>query len=308
MCLRSSLCVLARHKLSFDEDNPPNSMEAMNLAQTPIDQYIKVGQINTRYWALGDDDSVAILLHGGGSTVEIWTYNIGVLAQHHRVYAVDMVGAGLTDKPQAAYSLTYQAQFLKEFMDTLGIDRVSLIGSSMGGGTALQFSLLFPERVEKLVLVNSFGLGKEIAIGLRLLALPFVGSLSRPTRKGAALVLRHNVYDRKVIPDRWIELSYEKFGLPGTKRAILNLIATNLNLFGVRKTVFSPLVDKLSSIAQPALVIWGQQDRILPVAHAHIAAKGLPNARLHIFNPCGHWPHVERPEEFNRLVLEFLAR
>jgi 4,5:9,10-diseco-3-hydroxy-5,9,17-trioxoandrosta-1(10),2-diene-4-oate hydrolase len=279
----------------------------MNLTQTLEDQYVKVGQINTRYWTLGDNSSVAILLHGGGSTVEIWAYNIGVLAHYHRVYAIDMVGAGLTDKPQAAYSLTYQAQFLKEFMDTLGIDRASLIGSSMGGGTALQFSLLFPERVEKLVLVNSFGLGKEIAIGLRLLALPFVGRLSRPTRKGAALVLRHNVYDCKVIPDRWIELSYEKFGLPGTKRAILNLIETNLNLFGVRKTVFSPLVEKLSSIAQPVLVIWGQQDRILPVAHAHIAAKGLPNARLHIFNPCGHWPHVERPEEFNTLVLEFLA-
>jgi 4,5:9,10-diseco-3-hydroxy-5,9,17-trioxoandrosta-1(10),2-diene-4-oate hydrolase len=282
-------------------------MDAMNLTQTPEDQYIKVGQIKTRYWTLGDNGSVAILLHGGGSTVEIWTYNISVLARYHRVYAIDMVGAGLTDKPQVAYSLTYQAQFLKEFMDALGIDRASLIGSSMGGGTALQFSLLFPERVEKLVLVNSFGLGKEIAIALRLLALPFVGRLSLPTRQGAALVLKHNVYDRSVIPDEWIELSYQKYGLPGTKRAILNLIETNLNPFGVRKTVFSPLADRLPSIAQPALVIWGQHDRILPVAHAHIAAKSLPNARLHIFNPCGHWPHVERPEEFNTLVLEFLA-
>jgi pimeloyl-ACP methyl ester carboxylesterase len=308
MFLRSSLCVLDQHNPSLDEDKIPKQMEAMNLIQIPEDRYIKVGQINTRYWTLGDKGSVAILLHGGGSTVEIWTYNIDALAQHHRVYAIDMVGAGLTDKPEAAYSLTYQAQFLKDFMDTLRIERASLIGSSMGGGVALQFSLLFPERVEKLVLVNSFGLGKEIAIALRLIAFPFVGTLSRPSRRGAALVLKHNVYDPTVIPDEWIELSYQKFGLPGTKRAILNLIKANLNFFGVRKQVFSSLVDKIASIAQPTLVIWGQQDRILPVTHAQVAAKGLPNARLHIFDPCGHWPHVERPEEFNALVLEFLAR
>jgi 4,5:9,10-diseco-3-hydroxy-5,9,17-trioxoandrosta-1(10),2-diene-4-oate hydrolase len=119
--------------------------------------------------------------------------------------------------------------------------------------------------------------------------------------------LKHNFYDLTLIPKEWIEIRYPVFMLPGRKKALLELARMNFNLFGVRSQVFRPIVDKLASITAPTLVIWGQQDRILPVAHAHIAAKGLPNACLHIFDPCGHHPHLERPEEFNALVLEFLA-
>jgi pimeloyl-ACP methyl ester carboxylesterase len=273
----------------------------------PPDQYVKVGQINTRYWVLGDKGSTVILLHGGGGSVEFWLYNIGALAQYHRVYAVDMVGSGRSDKPSASYSLTYQAQFIKDFMDTLSIESATLVGNSMGGGAALQFAMMFPQQVNKLVLVNTLGLGREIAIGIRLATLPFVCRLLRPSRRLIMSTLKHNFYDLTVIPKEWIEIRYPVFMLPGRKKALLELARMNFNLFGVRSQVFRPIVDKLASITAPTLVIWGQQDRILPVAHAHIAAKGLPNACLHIFDPCGHHPHLERPEEFNALVLEFLA-
>ncbi len=134
----------------------------MILVQTPQDRYVQVGQINTRYWTEGDKGTTVILLHGIGSSVETWTYNISVLAQHHRVYAVDLVGAGRSDKPPATYSLTYLAQFVLGFMDAMSIECASLVGNSLGGGVALQFALNFPQKVEKLVLVNSLGLGKEI--------------------------------------------------------------------------------------------------------------------------------------------------
>lgn len=277
------------------------------LVQTPQDRYVQVGQINTRYWTEGDKGTTVILLHGIGSSIETWTYNISVLAQHHRVYAVDLVGAGRSDKPPATYSLTYLAQFVLGFMDALSIECASLIGNSLGGGVALQFALNFPRKVEKLVLVNSFGLGKEITLTLRLATLPFVSKLFSPSRSGTALALKQSVYDATLITNEWVELYYQIATLPGLWETLLAIIDTNINLFGVRPEVYNAIVDRLATITAPTLVFWGQQDRVLPVAHAAVATKGLLSARLHIFDPCGHWSQVERSEEFNTLVLEFLA-
>ena len=279
----------------------------MAFVQIPQDQYVQVGQINTRYWTLGNKGTTIILLHGIGSSVETWTHNINVLAQHHRVYAVDLVGAGRSDKPPVTYSLTKLAQFVKDFMDAINIESACLVGNSLGGGVALQFALNFPRQVEKLVLVNSLGLGKEITFTLRLATLPFVGRLFSPSRSGTALALKQSVYDSTLISDEWVELYYQIATLPGAWETNLAIIDTNINLFGVRSEVYNPIVARLATITAPTLVFWGQQDRIVPVAHAAVATQGLPSARIHIFDPCGHWPQFERSEEFNTLVLEFLT-
>lgn len=276
----------------------------MMLSQTPEDQYIKIGSINMRYWTWGDGATL-ILLHGLGSCVETWKYTISPLAPHHRVYAIDLVGCGRSDKPSATYSLVDQAQFLKAFMDALGIKSTSLIGNSMGGGVALQFALLFPQQVEKLVLANSLGLGKEIALTLRLASLPVVSQLFRPSRRSTAVVLKQSVYDSAVITDDWVELFYQIATLPGAQEALQRQIKANINFWGVRSSIYGAIVAQLATISAPTLVIWGQQDRVLPVAHAQVA-KRMPNACLQIFNFCGHWPQVEQPEKFNTLTLEFL--
>ncbi len=168
----------------------------------------------------------------------------------------------------------------------------------MGGGVALQLALMFPEKVEKLVLVDILGLGKEIAIAIRLVTLPFVFQFLRPSRQLLASMLKHNFYDSTLVLDEWIEIRYPIFALGDRKQAWLALAKTNFNLFGVRSEVFSPIIKQLSSINAPSLIIWGKQDRILPVAHAYVAAKSLPNAQLCIFDSCGHHPRLERPEEF----------
>lgn len=277
-------------------------------AQTLQDQYVKVGSINTRYWTSGNKGTKVLLLHGAGGCVDYWMQNIGALAQHHCVYAVDMVGSGRSDKPVATYSLTYLAQFIKDFMDALNIKRASLIGPSLGGGVALQFTLMFPEKVSKLVLISCFGLGKELPIGLRLVSRPFLGEfLTRPSRNGIAGMLKLAVHDPTLITDELIDISYQISALPGAHRSLLKLARRNSNIFGVRTQVYRPLVAQLASITAPTLVVWGKQDRLLPVAHADVAIKALPNAHLHVFDPCGHWPPFERPGEFNALVIEFLA-
>ncbi len=271
----------------------------------PPDLYISVNGINTRYWQMGESGSTIILLHGGSGSIEYWLYNIAVLAQHHRVYAFDMVGSGKSDLPDASYSLSYQTKFLHRFMAALNIDSATLIGNSMGGAVALQFTRLYPDRVDKLVLVDSMGLGKEISLGIRLITLPAIVNLLRPGRWMIPAMLRSNFYYNTQQLREWIELRYPIFAIPGRNQAILSLGQSNFNLAGVLPSVYEPIVASLPKIGQKTLIIWGEFDRIIPVRHAHIAAKNIPNNQLHIFPNCGHHPYLEYPDKFNQLVLDF---
>jgi pimeloyl-ACP methyl ester carboxylesterase len=279
----------------------------MITVSVPEDRYVRVEGINTRYWQMGDAGSSVILLHGGNGSIEFWLYNIAVLAQQHRVYAFDMVGAGKSDYPDADYSLTYQAEFLKSFMSAMSIESATLVGNSMGGAVSLQFTKLYPDRVDKLVLVDSMGLGKEINFGIRLITLPAIINLLRPQRWMIPAMLRSNFYNGRKLPPEWIELRYPVFAIPGRNKVILQLGQSNFTLRGVRRDVYQPIVDSLPQITQPTLIIWGDRDRIIPVKHADIAAAGLPNSQLQIFPKCGHHPYLEYPDRFNRSVLEFLA-
>jgi pimeloyl-ACP methyl ester carboxylesterase len=280
----------------------------MKTAQLILDQYVRVGSINTRYWNAGDQGDSVVLLHGGGSSIEVWAHNIQVLAQHYRVFAFDMVGTGLTDKPSASYTLDYQLQFLQSFLDTFGIQKVSLIGNSMGGSIALKFALKSPEKVQKLGLISSFGLGREHCFSDRLLAaFPGVANLIPISRSGTRIVLKSCVYNPKVIPEEWVEHNFKRVCLPGQKEALISLLTSNIDLWGVRREVFDPIVLQLDHIKAPTLIVWGKQDSITPIAHAYVASQKIPNSSLHIFEQCGHWAQVEHPEKFNRLVLEFLS-
>jgi pimeloyl-ACP methyl ester carboxylesterase len=274
----------------------------------PQDLYISIDNINTRYWQMGDRGSTIILLHGGNGSIEFWLYNLPTLAAHHRVYAFDMVGSGKSDYPDRSYSLADQADFLCGFMSALKIEKATLIGNSMGGGVALEFTKLYPDRVDKLVLVDSMGFGKEISLGIRLITLPAVVSLLRPGRWMIPAMLRSNFYDGKQLPPEWLEFRYPIFAIPKRNLVILRIGQSNFNLAGVLPQVYRPILDSLPNISQPTLIIWGEDDRIIPAKHAYIAAAGIPNSQLHIFPNCGHHPYLEYPAKFDRLVLDFMAK
>jgi pimeloyl-ACP methyl ester carboxylesterase len=274
----------------------------------PPDRYISVNEIDTRYWQMGDSGSTIILLHGGNGSIEFWLYNIAALARHHRVYAFDMVGSGKSNCPDGSYALAEQAEFLHGFMTGLDIDTATLIGNSMGGGVALEFTRLYPDRVDRLVLVDSMGLGREISLGIRLITLPIIVNLLRPGRWMIPAMLKSNFYYGNQLPPEWLELRYPIFAIPGRNRVILRLGQSNFNLAGVRPEVYQPILHSLAQITQKTLIIWGEFDRIIPVKHSYIAAAGLPNNQLHIFPNCGHHPYLEYPAKFDRLVLEFLAK
>jgi len=216
------------------------------------------------------------------------------------------MGSGYSDKPSISYSLADLAKFVKAFMVTLKLERATLVGNSLGGGVALWFALLFPQQIEKLVLANSLGLGKQIMFVFRLASLPWSSLLFRPSRVSTAFILKQIVHDSAVITDDWVEVLYQIGNLPGAPEALQRQLRENIDFWGVRSDVYRPLVSQLATIHTPTLIIWGEQDPVLPVAHAQFAVKRLPNADLHIFDQCGHWSQVERSHEFNAAILKFL--
>ncbi len=273
----------------------------------PQDRTTQVGGVQARYWAEGSRGSPVILIHGIGEYLEMCWPNIIHLAQQHHVFAVDLPGFGRSDKPaDAPYGYPYFARFIRDFMSGLGLERASLVGHSMGGAVALQVAFTFPEKVDRLVLVGSAGLGREVNLMLRLTSLPVLGEfITRPSLQGSRLVFKSVVYDPALVTDEDVQFNYEISVRPGAKQTFLKTLRSIGNIFGQQLTATGPILEHLPAITQPTLVLWGREDAIIPVKHAD-AARRIPNVRVRIFERCGHSPQFEHPEDFDQAVQEFL--
>jgi len=273
----------------------------------PQDRDIKIGNINTRYWAEGDNGSNVILIHGLGASVDIWMHNILAIAERHRVYAPDLVGFGRSDKPDVKYSPSYMAAFINDFMKALNIENACFMGLSLGGGVALQYQFQFPGNVQRLVLVDSAGLGREMPLAMRLATVPVMGELMlSPSRAGMAFVLKQLVYDPAVITNDLIDLYFELNFSQGAAKTVLSVLRACATIRGGRADVLDPIIKNLDNIKIPTLIIWGREDRLFPVGHACFAREKIPDSYLYILDQCGHMPNFERPDEFNSVVLNFL--
>jgi pimeloyl-ACP methyl ester carboxylesterase len=272
------------------------------------DRTLMAGGIHARFWSLGDRGSPVILIHGLGGSAEIWMHNIEALAQQHRVYAPDLPGFGRSEKPASPFTPSGYNSFIDDFRKALNVDRVSLIGQSLGGGIALQYAIQFPEKVDKLVLVDGAGLGKEVIWTLRLMSLPLIGELiSHPSRIGVALFFKLAVRNTKLITRDFVNLYYEFFTQPGFSAFLLKVVRKFVDIHGAKEEFLAPIMENLSRIIQPTLIIWGENDRVLPIRHAYYGKEKIVNSHLHIIKQCGHIPNFERADEFNKLVLDFLS-
>jgi pimeloyl-ACP methyl ester carboxylesterase len=271
------------------------------------DRYTKVGNVNSRYWSAREKGSTVILLHGVGCSVEFWERNIAALAREHRVFAVDIVGFGRTDKPEVVYTFELMADFVLDFMNTMGIDKASLVGNSMGGGISMTVAAQAPERVNKIVLVDPVGLGRGLSPVMRLMTLPVIGNvLTKPSRKGVVRQMQLCLYDPSQASDDFIDRVTAIGTLPGNQRSFLSLLRETANIVGVKKGLVADFSARLKKIKTPILVIWGRQDRILPVSEGEAAVERMGDVRLHVMDKAGHLPQIDKPEEFNATVLDFL--
>lgn len=276
----------------------------------PKDEHVDVGTIDARYWAGGSQGPPVVLIHGITASVEDWQPSFDALASRHRVFAMDLPGHGLTDKPlDFSYTIADLAGFVGGFMAALDIERAHVVGHSLGGAIATQLALGSPGAVDRLVLVASAGLGRGLHPMFRLASVPVLGErLTRPSRQGVDRICDVAVHDPSVLTPEMRDLRFRMNSLPGAQECFLNVLRANgVSLLGQSAKVYKTTVPKLASFANPVLVVWGRQDQLVPVAHAEVAASGFPNVHVRLFDDCGHLPMVEHADAFNDTVLGFLS-
>lgn len=270
------------------------------------EKYIVVNGVKIRYIVRGSGSPV-LLIHGIGEFLEVWWQNIGPLSEHYQVYAMDLLGHGLSDKPAVDYNLAFATEVAIRFAQSLGIERASLIGHSIGGVIAMTMAINFPEKVDKLILVDSGGLTNEVPLLYRLCSLPLLGELMvGPTVKaGLRRGMKRAFYNPDLVTEGMVDKDYQVLKMPGAKRAILSIIRHGVSLKGLNPETV--MLDKLHLIKSPTLLVYGAQDKVIPVKYAQNACDLIPNARLKVIEKCGHCPYIEKASEFNEVVIEFLG-
>jgi 4,5:9,10-diseco-3-hydroxy-5,9,17-trioxoandrosta-1(10),2-diene-4-oate hydrolase len=269
--------------------------------------FLEAGGIRVRYLAQGGSGPPLVLVHGLGASADIWKDNIGALAVSHRVYAPDLVGFGYTDKPDIRYSPFDFLAFLRNFINALGLGKVSMAGLSLGGGIALLYALEDPEGIDRLVLVDSAGLGREMTLPLRLGSIPLPFHWFKAPRPVLRGLMKRLVYNPDVITTGFTDLYYEMLSRPEARRTVFRVLGSLANLSGAKKEALVLTHDRINTIKAPTLIVWGKDDRILPLDHGIYAERQIPECRLQIFEQCGHMPNLEKPREFNEQVLKFLS-
>lgn len=278
----------------------------MERLDSPVEEsYLHIGDDEIRYLQAGDSGSAVVLLHGGGIDAAhlSWDPTLEALADGHRVIAPDFPGYGHSDAPDASYTMDYFLSFLDEFLDQLGLDSVSLVGLSLGGGVALGYALRAPERVENLILVNSYGLVNEPPRGTASMASPLAWSTLRHNRSLLRWGLGSIVADRRTITDEIVTVASRLLHRPFAGRAFRRFYRNEVGSGGVK----SDFSDRLTELTIPTLLVHGAADDLIPVQWARRASDRIPNARLVVFEDCGHWPPREKPEQFADVISRFLA-
>jgi pimeloyl-ACP methyl ester carboxylesterase len=285
-------------------------VESADLTDVDRVRYVTIHGYRRAFVLAGRGPAV-LLIHGIGDNADTWRGVIADLARDHLVIAPDLLGHGRSDRPRADYSIPAYACGMRDLLSVLNIERVTVVGHSLGGGIAMQFAYQFPERCERIVLVSTGGGGRQTSPLLQLLAVPGAGVvlpiLRLPgVRHASALSLRllrllgtnigHDAEDVIKLFDAWPDRT-SRSAFVRTLRAVVD-----------RQGQVVTLLDRCYLAAgMPTLLIWGERDAVIPVAHARVVHEAMPGSRLEIFERAAHFPHHSDPERFLAVLREFLT-
>jgi len=257
------------------------------------------------------DGPVVLLIHGMAGSSATWNHVMPALAQRFTIVAPDLLGHGESAKPRGEYSLGAHANILRDVLNALGHDRATFVGQSLGGGVVMQMAYQFPERCERLVLVSSGGLGRDVSLLLRALTFPATervlplvcNSGVRAAADRLADWLRHvGVRVTPAAEEMW--RNYVSLADADTRRAFFRTLRAVIDLGGQSVSA----ADRLYLAAQmPTLIVWGAQDPFIPVEHAIATHAAIPDSRLEIFEGIGHFPHCEAPARFVEVLVDFMT-
>ncbi|NMH97347.1 alpha/beta fold hydrolase [Pseudonocardia acidicola] len=243
-----------------------------------------------------------VMLHGGGPGATAWSnfsHNIGPFAERHRTVLVDMLGFGRSDSVvfDSEPATTVRARALRDLLDTLGIERASFVGNSMGGTTAMAFAVDYPERTERLVLMGAAGMTRTLIVpqpteGHRRLA----EASADPSVETMQELVNTMLYDPSIVSREMIEARAQAARNESHRDAAARSTA-----------LWRDQAEELARIRARTLIIWGREDRVNPLEIGLQLLRDIPGSRLLVFRECGHWAQIEHAAEFNRVALEFLA-
>ena len=254
---------------------------------------------------------VVVLIHGIAGSGQTWDGIIPWLGKRHAVIAPDMLGHGGSAKPRGDYSLGAYASAVRDLLLALGHESATIVGHSMGGGIAMQFAYQYPERLDRLVLVGSGGLGREVALMLRAVALPgaeWVLPLLAQAKldEAGALLAKgmHRLGFRAGADTEELARGFASLKDAGTRTAFLHTVRSVIDTGGQRVDAS----DRLYLASEvPSLLIWGEKDRIIPAAHGRAAHAKMPGSRLEVIPDAGHFPHRDEPYRFVDALERFIA-
>jgi 4,5:9,10-diseco-3-hydroxy-5,9,17-trioxoandrosta-1(10),2-diene-4-oate hydrolase len=283
----------------------------MAPGQAATGRYAEAGGMRLHYYEAGPDAGPpVVMLHGGGPGASAWSNfgpNLPVFAERFRTLLVDQPGFGQSARPPVTGSyFTFSADALAALLTELGIERVHLIGNSLGGGTAVRFALNYPERAGRLVLMGPGGLSLNLFApdpteGVK--RLMEFSAPPGPTRAKLEAFLRTLVCDQRLVTDELID---ERFAAASDPEALAAMASLGASFFNPAHAEEGLLWREAHRLRQRVLLIWGREDRVNPLDGALVALKTIRRAQLHVFGGCGHWAQLEKFDEFNRLVISFL--
>ncbi len=254
-------------------------------------EWAQVNGLNIRYLTGGRGDPL-IIVHGGSDGANAWLGNVEELSKKYTIFVPDLPGFGLSQPNEGHYSIPEMVEFIESFARKMGLQKFYLLGHSWGGGIALHFTLKYPQKIRKLVLVSSLCLGKEIAWWIRLFSLPMV---CRSVGKIALSIFKGLKYIAKFFGPWEIVEPISK-----TSIQIGSCVATL-----TEQTIV--LLSQLPKIMVPTLVLWGEKDPIVPFYQAYTAAELIPDCQVRVFDDCGHSVYREQLSEFSNVLARFLG-
>lgn len=284
---------------------------AQTVTSTPVQTVTLHGrELAYREAGAGEGKPTLLLLHGMASSSDTWRELIPRLGSHFHVIAPDLPGHGDSSLEFDDYSLGAMASALRDLLVVKRITRCTVIGQSLGGGVALQFVYQYPGFCERIALIGSGGLGREVNWILRILAVPgtelLLSAGAAPFLVNAGNAVRGFFRDKGVhaaaLSETWA--AYESLGKPGHRRAFFKTLRAVVDNKGQAVSA----TNRLHLAGQlPFQLIWGDRDPIIPVAHGHATHDAIPGSRLEIVEGAGHYPHVEDPAAVARVLLDFVT-
>lgn len=272
------------------------------LSNTPFKvDWIDAGGIRTRFLEAGSGQKTILFLHGVAGHLDTFLRNIAAHAKDYRVLAMDMIGHGYSAKPDHDYELTHYVSHVISFLDAMGVDRVNLCGTSLGGWTSARIAASFPDRVEKLALVSSAGLTATPSVMNTIKTLSTNAALSS-TKEAVRKRLEWVIKDPAKVDDEILETRWRIYNQPDYQKGVAHVMCLQEPEIRKRNLLTE---QELGRIKAPTIVIWTQDDPTADVETGRRYANAIPGSKFILFTESSHIPQFEESEKFNQVMLEF---